>query len=38
MLQLLYHIYNKGLIEECGKDENLEVNGPAATSYLNRRL
>jgi hypothetical protein len=35
---LLYHIPNKGLVENCDKEETLEVNGAAAGSCLKRRL
>ena len=29
-----YHVYNKRLLEECGKEENLKVTGAATTPYL----
>jgi len=34
MVQLLYYIYDKGLFEECGKEQYLEVSGAADTSCL----
>jgi len=33
-----YYISNKGLLEECDKEENLEVTGAAASSCLKIRL
>ena len=32
------NIFNKGLLEECNKEENVEVTGAAATSCLKSRL
>jgi hypothetical protein len=34
---LLYYISKKGLLEECDKEENVEVTVAAATSCLKRR-
>jgi hypothetical protein len=31
-------VSNKDLLEECDKEENLEVTGAAATSCVKRRL
>jgi hypothetical protein len=33
-----YYLSNTGLLEECDKEENMEVTGTAATSCLKRRL
>jgi len=33
-----YYISNKGLIEECDKEENVAVTGAATTSCLKRKL
>jgi hypothetical protein len=33
-----YYIANKGLVEECDKEEHLEVTAAAATSCSKRRL
>jgi hypothetical protein len=33
-----YSVSNKGLLEECRKEENVEVTGTATTSYLKRRF
>jgi len=36
MHNILNYISNKGLLEECDREENLKVTGAAATSYLKR--
>jgi len=35
---LYNYIFNKGILEECGKEENFEVIGAASTFCLKRRL
>jgi hypothetical protein len=34
----LLYIYNKDLLEECDKEENVAVTGAAAASYLKTKL
>jgi hypothetical protein len=36
--QCNYYISNKGLLEKCDKEENLDVAGAATTSHLKRKL
>jgi len=35
---IIYYIPNKVLLEECDKEENMEVTGVATTSCLKRKL
>lgn len=35
---ILYFISNKGLLDECDKEENVEASGAAAMSCLKMRL
>jgi hypothetical protein len=36
--QYNYYLSNTGLLEQCDKEENMEVTGDATTSCLNRKL
>jgi hypothetical protein len=38
IVKLSSSLSNKGLLEECDKEENVEVTGAATTSSLKRRL
>jgi len=35
---MVYYNFNKGLLEECNKEENVEVSGAATASCLKGKL